>query len=64
MYLVHFYRNENYSTPTIITHTSIYFNINLFYVIIYDCITAIWVIDCFLYGIVLMYAEQLVAACV
>ena len=29
-----------------------------------DCITAIWDIDCFLYGVVPMYAEQLVAACV
>ena len=26
-----------------------------------DCITAIWVIDCFLYGTVLMCAQQLVA---
>ena len=39
MHLVHFYRNENYScnncTSTIITYTSICFNINLFCVIIY-----------------------------
>ena len=39
MYLVRFYRNENYScdncTPTIITYTSICFNINIIYVIMY-----------------------------
>ena len=39
MHLVHFYRNDNYScdnsTPTIITYTSICFNINLLGVIIY-----------------------------